>query len=367
MGSLGYAAGVVFGWSEALVVAAGSMLLLITSGAWLFGRLGLDVERPLGRDRVEVGERLIAEVLIRNPHRRPIGARLADDHVGDHRVPIRIPALGPRGEHLERYVVPTDRRGVFNLGPVSIVRADPFGLFRRERVCGPSYPLYITPRVHLVGSPARSWAREMDGPTYDTSPQGGTVFHTLREYVRGDDYRHIHWRSSARTGTLMIRQHVDTRRPSTLLLFDTRAEEYSSSEMFELAVEVVASLGMSAIHASRPLTAFALGLDLGGSRAGVLGEALLERLCAAAMIADASIGSLMEQVRLANIDATEIVLVTGDGGEGLAEALRSIPRGALTVVRAQTGRPPIALPRGRVIDVATSSDFVVQWNALVSA
>jgi|CXWL01.1.fsa_nt_gi uncharacterized protein (DUF58 family) len=360
-----YVVGVVFAWREMLIVAGGSLLLLAMSAVWLLGRLGLEVERPLGRDRVEVGERLIAEVLIRNPQRRPIGPRLAEDRFGEHTVPIRVPALGARGEHLERYVVPTERRGAFALGPITVVRADPFGFLRRERRLGPSYQVFVTPTVHAIGSPARSWARDMDGPTYDTSPQGGTVFHTLREYVRGDDYRHIHWRSSARTGTLMIRQYVDTRRPSTLLLFDTRADEYSNPEMFELAVEVVASIAVSAVRASRPLAAFALGADLGGIHAGELGEVMLERLCMVTSASDATIAALMDRVRLANVDPTEIVFVTGGGGDGLADALRSLPRGALTVVRAQEGLPSIALPRGRVIDASTPSEFVVQWNALV--
>jgi len=42
-------------------------------------------------------------------------------------------------------------------------------------------------------------ARDLDGPTFDSSPQGSAAFHTLRDYVPGDERRHIHWRSTART------------------------------------------------------------------------------------------------------------------------------------------------------------------------
>lgn len=359
--AVAYVVGVVFVWREALVVAAGSFLLLLVSLAWLYGRLGLDIDRPTMRRHVEVGTRLIAELSVRNPNRRPLGTRSAEDQVGDHRVPLRFPALGGHATHVERYVVPTVQRGLYQLGPVRIVRADPFGFFRRERLVGNVHTLYITPRVHRLEQSGRSWRHDMDGPTFDMSPQG-TVFHTLREYVRGDDHRHIHWRSSARTGTLMVRQYVDTRRPSTLVVFDNRALEYSEPRLFELAVEVVASVAMSALEAGRPVTLFALDIELGTAPPGA-GVEVLERLCSISPSPSESLEPLLHQVRIADLDVTETVLVTGRGGDSFLPALQWLPGSAPVVVRAQQGEAPLVLPRGDVIDANTAEEFVVQWNA----
>ena len=64
--------------------------------------------------------------------------------------------------------------------------------------------------------------RHLEGPSSDTSPQGNITFHRLRDYVVGDDLRLVHWRSSARTGKLVVKHNVDTSQPYTVVLLDQR-------------------------------------------------------------------------------------------------------------------------------------------------
>jgi uncharacterized protein (DUF58 family) len=99
--------------------------------------------------------------------------------------------------------------------------------------------------------------RDLEGTaTNDLSP-ADVAFHTLREYVPGDDRRSIHWRTSARTNKLMVRQFVDTRRTHLGLVLSTRAEDYANEEEFEIAVSVAGSLGVSALAAGQQLTSVA--------------------------------------------------------------------------------------------------------------
>ena len=58
------------------------------------------------------------------------------------------------------------------------------------------------------------------------------AFHALRPYQLGDDHRHIHWMSTARTGSVMVRQNVDNRVPSVVVLLDPRRR---SDRFFEEA------------------------------------------------------------------------------------------------------------------------------------
>ena len=51
-----------------------------------------------------------------------------------------------------------------------------------------------------------------------SDPLSGFV--SLREYVDGDDPRLIHWPTSARMGTLMLREHVELRRPEFTVVLD---------------------------------------------------------------------------------------------------------------------------------------------------
>ncbi|MCW2749863.1 MAG: hypothetical protein JWR83_973, partial [Aeromicrobium sp.] len=94
---------------------------------------------------------------------------------------------------------------------------------------------------------ASGWLRDLEGtPTNDRSPSD-VAFHTLREYVPGDDRRHVHWRTSARLGKLMVRQFIDNRRSHLGILIDSNPADYADADEFELAVSMAASLGLRAI------------------------------------------------------------------------------------------------------------------------
>jgi uncharacterized protein (DUF58 family) len=67
------------------------------------------------------------------------------------------------------------------------------------------------------------------------------TFSSLREYVPGDDPRQIHWRSTARTGVLTVREHVDTTEPTTTVVLDTHPTALGA-DAFEHAVEFAASV-----------------------------------------------------------------------------------------------------------------------------
>src|SRR5690606_3817618 len=77
-------------------------------------------------------------------------------------------------------------------------------------------------------------------------------FHSLREYAPGDDRRLVHWRSSARLGTLLVRQFEPSRRADTLIVLSTDPREYDGDD-FELALSLVGTLGLAAMADRRAL------------------------------------------------------------------------------------------------------------------
>lgn len=67
--------------------------------------------------------------------------------------------------------------------------------------------------------------------------------------------RNVHWLSSAKTGTLMIRQFEATRRTDTSLSLGVNPDDYVDAGEFELAVSAHASIGVQALREDRPLYA----------------------------------------------------------------------------------------------------------------
>jgi uncharacterized protein (DUF58 family) len=97
------------------------------------------------------------------------------------------------------------RRGVYELGPAEVRVVDPFGLLRFARRFEERTEVVVYPKVHaLPGFPLRDGNME-DGARGSVGRRGDE-FAGLREYRRGDDRRHIHWKSLARTGELFVKE-----------------------------------------------------------------------------------------------------------------------------------------------------------------
>ena len=76
------------------------------------------------------------------------------------------------------------------------------------------------PRVTDLSVFAGGLTNDLDGATSQQLSMNDLAFHALREYVPGDDLRHVHWRSSAKAGELLVRQYHETRRGHVTILVD---------------------------------------------------------------------------------------------------------------------------------------------------
>jgi uncharacterized protein (DUF58 family) len=142
--------------------------------------------------------------------------------------------------------LPTQRRGLRPVGPWRVERIDAWGLFVRRLAEVPGAMLLVTPRVHPI---ALSQLPMAFVDRSGASEAGTTTFASLREYVIGDDIRHIHWRSSAKTGTLMTRQYIDITRPHLTVVLVNDARAHRDDDAFEEAVDLAASVCSVALAA----------------------------------------------------------------------------------------------------------------------
>jgi uncharacterized protein (DUF58 family) len=144
----------------------------------------------------------------------------------------------------KRFEVPISfaRRGVYRLGPAEVRLVDPFGLLAFARRFEGRTEVVVYPAVHelrsfpLLGGNVEAGTRGARG-------RRGEEFSNLREYRRGDDRRHIHWKSLARTGELFVKEFsVQAPRRHTVAL-DLRREGLRVQEQeVEDAVSTAASL-----------------------------------------------------------------------------------------------------------------------------
>ncbi|WP_341358129.1 DUF58 domain-containing protein [Georgenia sp. M64] len=254
VGAVAWVAGARLGWLE--LVAGGAGLLAVLAGALAFtlGRQPFAVELRLSEHRVTVGERAMAGVTVRNTAAHPVLPARVELAVGDAETGFALPGLPRGGEHEELFAIPTSRRAVIAVGPVRTVRGDPLGLVRRAMTWTETVELFVHPRTVRLASSSAGFLHDLEGrPTRDIT-SSDLSFHALREYIPGDDRRHVHWRSSARTGTLMVRQYEETRRSHVVVALSRNAADHPEPEELELAVSAAASLGLQAFAEEKDLT-----------------------------------------------------------------------------------------------------------------
>ena len=351
-GVIACAVALAWDWVEFWAIAGVITALLLTAVPFVLGRSQYAVRVELASSHVTVGEPAVGRVIIRNIAARPSRAVRIELPVGAARAEFRIPRLGVGEEYDEIFAIPTQRRAVLTLGPVTSVRSDPAGMLRREVAWTEPTELYVHPRIAVLTNDTTGFLRDLEGlPTRDLADDD-VSFHALREYTPGDDLRQVHWRSTARTGTLMIRQFEQTRRSHLLVALSTRTADYCDADEFELAVSIVGSIATSAIRDGKTVTV----LTSTGRLASPTANQLLDRL-SGIDLAESRGG--LDQIARNTVKsapgASVVAFVTGEPtplSEIRGAALRVPATARSMCVRAHTSG---ALARRMVGDVVTVS------------
>lgn len=237
-------------------MASISIALLVLGALFTIGKLDLTSQIGVEPSRVVVGDRAAGSLTLHNNRGRAARSLRVELPVGKASAVFAVPRLGAGEEVDELFVVPTTRRAIIPVGPVSTVQGDPLGLFRRSRTWSAREEIYVHPITTGLSTIASGLIRDLEGQTTPHLSPSDIAFHTLRDYVPGDDRRHVHWKSSAKNGRLLVRQYVDTRRSHLAVLLSVDMDEYASDDEFELAVSFAASVATQALRDEQTLSLF---------------------------------------------------------------------------------------------------------------
>ena len=348
-----FVAGRILGWQELVIAAVVVATVLVLCTFFLIGRTDYDVGLDLNRTRVVVGERAVGALSLANTGTRAILPSRIVLPVGAGRGEFAVRRLAPGEEAEEIFAIPTQRRAVLKVGPVSVVRGDPLGLFERVQRRDEPVDLFVHPKTVLFDGQSLGFLRDLEGmPATDLS-RDDVSFHALRQYEPGDDRRHVHWKSTARTGDLMVRQYEETRRSHFVIGLSRHPSDYRDPEEFELAVSAAGSLGLRALRDSQRVDV----RSQGGAIAAESGKRFLDSLSGLVYSRPREVdvvglaGLIASTLPLASI----VVLVCGSTVDAarLRVACSRLPFGArVLAVVAETGASP-SLRRIAEADVVT--------------
>jgi uncharacterized protein (DUF58 family) len=252
---------------QPLLVVAGLLILALGGVPELWYRFclsGLLVRRTLSAGRAEIGDDLILTVTLENRKLLPLPRLEVVDEVPENGLTIRGGYLEnttmPQRMHLlhilspwalqrvtRRYHVSCLARGTYLFGPIRLESGDPFGLLSREEVRDLTAGLLIYPLVvplDRLNLPAGVPVGERTTPRRiledPLRPAG------VRAYMLGDEPRRIHWKATARSGTLQSKIFEATTQHTLALFVDAQTFDRTTHghdpDLFELGLCTAASI-----------------------------------------------------------------------------------------------------------------------------
>lgn len=355
-------------YPELVALGLGCLLALGCAGGWLLIRPELVAERGIWPLRVTEGESARSVVTVTNRSRRRSPPVIAIEHIGDRQVVVPLPNLCSGEVHRASYLLPTSRRGVHDIGPLTIGHSDPLQLMYSARKSAEPEKLMVHPRVHRVAPLPAGQARDSDGPTSSNAPLGGVAFHSIREYVPGDPPQLIHWRSTARLNSMMVRHNVTPNEPRLLIVLDCSEKPYDE-DSFEHAVRVAGSLCAAACDAGFPLTFRTTGSIRCAVKRGRAGRGQVLDLLAGVQRSSADPG-LQGLTGFAPAEGVSLGLITGRAQDGqravLANCRSRFQRVNLVRVGDKVERPATSVDGVFTVAVPTISEFAAVWNSRVN-
>lgn len=185
------------------------LALLVLAYVWSWSNLkGVNVTRDVGTRRAQVGEEARERIVLENQWPLPKLWVEVQDHSDMPLHAAGFVAYLPANDR-RRWTIrtPCTMRGKWTLGPVTLHSGDPFGIFKLERPVAATSDIIVYPATvdlpdFRLPSAELPGGADLRSRTFHVTPNVSTI----REYVSGDSFNRIHWRSTARTGKMMVKE-----------------------------------------------------------------------------------------------------------------------------------------------------------------
>lgn len=322
----------VFGVPELAMAAVAALALTgLALGYTTLASARLTARRVVHPPRLFHDAEGAVEVRLRNAGRLPTAILQVEDAapavIADGGRFVLSP-LAPGATATVRYRLHGRHRGRFAIGPLTVRLRDPFGLAARGHTFGATDDVVVYPPVWRLPPGVPLGGSQGSGGEGRPRPfASGDELANVREYVRGDDLRKVHWRTTAHRGKLMVRQDESRATPAATIVLDTRASAHRGSgphASFESAVSAAASV---AYHVSeRGFGARLVSTPLAAPPRPLTWELTLEQLAVATTDRRVDLDALWQQ------------LAQGVAGDGLLVAIVTVPEPATLRQMVRAGR-----------------------------
>jgi len=351
----------VAGWNDIEWIFYSGLALLLIAYVWSRASLvGVGLSRTLDTDRVFAGSEVVERFRAVNRSRIPKTWITFHDRstLPGHATSTAI-SIGGRSEATWVNRTRADRRGRYRLGPVELRSGDPFGLFSQRKSLDLTHELLVYPRLVPLPGPSRSGG-ELSGGTRVKPGRSSSspVVRSLRQYVVGDPMNQIAWRSSARHGSLLVKElEPDPVTDEWILLDLAPVEPRYGRAAVEYAVSLAASFALEWLDAARDV-----GLLVNRAIPAVVDAdagdrqrlRILETLAVVEPYGEANPASLIARFASRFSRSTSLVVISTGRGDELVTPLQHLAQRGVPMLVFAVGSPETNLAGVGWSDIGSS-------------
>jgi uncharacterized protein (DUF58 family) len=238
-----------------MLATDGGILLVALADALLAWRPLFSVQRRVAQV-LSIGRPNPVTLEIRSRTWRDLTVQVKDDlfetaESTDFPITLEIPS---REQKVVRYYVTPTRRGAFELGAHYLRYRSPLGLWIRQVKLPVRTPVRVYPDVQSVRQYELLAREDRETSMFRTSRKRGgeSEFERLREYRRGDEYRSIDWKATARRQKLISREYQLESNQNLMFLLDAgrlMTAETAGMSLFDHALNATLMLAHVAAKA----------------------------------------------------------------------------------------------------------------------
>lgn len=361
-----------------LAAVALAILALVSLATVLIGGTRIVVTRTLHPTAPVAGDPAVLHVRVRNNAPLPSAPlRITQDlrrMTGTDAV-LELSPLPPRSAYATDQPLPPLHRGVFGLPAPTLWISDPLGLARRRRATGTELTVIVPPSIAelrscvFFGSRAAARTRATRLSFGPAAPASAAVdLRGVRPHQPGEPLSRIDWKSTAKTGALMLREVEERTRSGVVLLVDgTRATQVGEppDDSFETVISAAGSIGAYVLRAGLALHLVrhwgphdSVFLDPGGRGR----EELLEALAGAAADAPVFLSECLDRHRALVTKGKALVIVSSAWDRSLLVKLVGLRQKGLPVFLVHIDGPSFAVP-ARAAATTDEKRFLLQLQA----
>ncbi|MDE0429928.1 MAG: DUF58 domain-containing protein [Caldilineaceae bacterium] len=347
---------------NSLIFTMALILGLMGAVVWLWSRYSLaevTFKRRFSVDRLFFGEQTDLLLEVTNAKPLPLAWLRCEDDIphalelapdervrhyqANRRVLINLFSLGLYQRVIRRYTVTGTQRGAWKYGPAKLICGDIFGFRSQQLELQSTDLLLVYPRLFSLPELGLDARRPFgDYESRNRLVDDPLLFSGVRDYLPGDNFRHIHWKATARRQELQTKL-FDPSASRPLAIFVnirtfTHRFEGIDPELREFAISAGASLARWAQQRGDPFGVFANSMMQAGRRVRVAPSAhprqlmrVLEALAYCVGIPHTTIERVLQQEVDGLPNGTSIVLISATLPEGLRRVLVELQRRGFAV------------------------------------